>query len=126
MAYKIEDRDGYTEVHVWGFVGAQDIIAILGELRLRDPAKERPDLWLIAPECQVPLSSYGKIAEATRSMLPAQVTTRRSALVASDAFHRAQLDMYRVEAAHLPFEIRVFATRDEAIPWLLDCADARN
>jgi hypothetical protein len=119
MAYKIEEQDAYTEVQVWGYVGLQDIIAILSELCRRDPEKARPDLWMIASECQVPLSAYSSIAEATRGMVPARTGVKRSAMVATDAFHRAQLDMYCVEARNLPFQIRVFATREEAIPWLL-------
>jgi len=109
-----------TEVDVWGLVTESEIAGILVELRGLDPAKERHDLWNIAPESMLPFKSFEAVVGVTRKLLPpgAGGLRGRSAMVAADSFRKAQLDMYAKEAELLPFRIRVFLDRGEALEWL--------
>lgn len=42
----------------------------------------------------------------------------KTALVAADEFMRVPLELYKVEAAVLPFEIQIFNNRADALQWL--------
>ena len=85
-----------------------------------DPEKEKHDLWIVAPESMVPFSSFASLVQKTRELLPqdARKCRGKSALVAADAFRMAQLNMYRNEARSLPFQLRVFLSKQEAMDWL--------
>lgn len=120
MAYRIEYKNGYCEVTVSGETTKTEVFQILRELARRDPKKEIPDLWIVAPESQVPLVHFAEIAREIGHLLPPDAVGCRSAIVAFGPFHKAQLELYRYDAAALPFETRVFQYRPEAEAWLLD------
>lgn len=127
MAYEILVQDGLTEVRVWGESSESEVLGILAELRARDPGKRTCDLWIVASECVVPFGAYPRIADTLRGFCREDRVTRgsRTAIVASDEFQKALLELYRIEAAALPFEVGVFMKRDEAMRWLRqDCRPA--
>ena len=119
MPYAIEKKARYLEIRVWGETSKHEVIAIIAELDAKDRGKTLPDLWLVAGESQVPFWDYRDIAESALSLLPAGAKGNKTAVVAANIFHKAQLNMYREEAAILPFPVRVFGSRDEAEAWLL-------
>ena len=120
MAYQIEYKNGYCEVTVSGETTKNEVFQILRELARRDPKKEIPDLWVVSPESQVPLVHFADIAKEIGRMVSPDAVCCRSAIVAFGPFHKAQLEMYRYDAAALPFETRVFQYRQDAEAWLLD------
>lgn len=119
MAYQIEMKSGYVEVRVSGLTSKAEILQILHELARRDPRKEIPDLWIVSPESQVPLVYFADIAREVGRLLRPDAVCCRSAIVAFGEFHKAQVEMYRFDAAFLPFQTRVFLYREEALEWLL-------
>lgn len=123
MAYEIEKQDGYFEVRVSGETSRYEVLEIIRELHTRDCGKKFPDLWLMAEESQVPFAHFSEIAQAIGRLLPVDAVGEKTAIVAADEFHMAQFEMYRSEASHLPFPIRVFLSRDEAVAWLTSPED---
>lgn len=118
MAYEIEKHDGYFEVRVSGETSKSEVLQVVRLLERQDPRKEVPDLWLIAEECQIPFHDFSKIAQAIGHLLPRGVIGSRTAIVAANAFHQAQLGMYPAEATNLPFPIRVFGSHEDAVAWI--------
>jgi len=119
MAYQIEKKDGFFEVRISGETSKYEILEVIRELDRRDRGKKFPDLWLVAGESQVPLVHFSEIAQGIRSLLPRDAVGNKTAIVAAGEFHKAQLEMYQSEASILPFEIRVFRSRDEAVEWIM-------
>jgi hypothetical protein len=119
MAYQIEVKAGYVEVRLSGTTSKDEVCHVLRELARRDPRKEIPDLWIVSPESQVPLVHFADIAQEVGRLVRPDAVCRKSAIVAFGEFHKAQLEMYRFDAAFLPFETRVFLYREEALKWLL-------
>jgi len=118
MPYEIEKKESFFEVRVTGETSKHEILRIIRELARLDRGKNLPDLWLVASESQVPFVQFADIAQAIRSLLPREALGNKTAIVAADAFHEAQLDLYRSEATMLPFPVRVFRSRDEAVEWI--------
>ena len=118
MPYKMQKIDGFVEVSVWGETSKWEMLEAVWELRLRDPCKKVSDLWIVSGECMVPFDEFPEIAETVQSLCTPGMIGSKSAIVASDELQRAQLELYRAEAAILPFEIRVFRSRDDAVRWL--------
>lgn len=119
MSYTIVDQQDWTEVLLDGEVTQPEVLEILQHLYGRDPLKQRSDLWQLSNESTVPpLSAFGAIAKSVGSMCGRGLHGRRSAIVAANPFHFAQLDMYRFEARDLPFEVGVFQSHGEAAAWL--------
>ncbi len=120
MPCQIEKKDGFFEVCVSGETSKSEVLRVVQELHRLDSGKKFPDLWVIARESEVPFVHFAEIAESIRKLLPRGAVGNRTAIVAADVFHEAQLDMYRAEASILPFPVRVFLCRDEAVKWLKD------
>lgn len=118
MAYQIEMKDGFFEVRISGETSKYEVLDVIQELDRRDRGKKFPDLWLVAAESQVPFLHFSEIAQAIRSLLPRDAVGNKTAIVAEGEFLRAQMELYRSEASILPFEIRVFGSRDEAVEWI--------
>lgn len=118
MPYEIEKVDGVHEVRVWGETSKYEVLSAIRELDRRDRGKNVPEVWLVAEGCQVPFAHYRDIAEAVKNLMPPGASPKKSAIVASGEFHKAQLELYRMEAASLPFEVRVFTGKDQALTWL--------
>jgi hypothetical protein len=118
MAYRIEPRDGYTSVLVWGTTSKRELLQALRELQRRDPVKAASDLWTIGRECVVPFAAFTEIVEAIRGFCVPGMVGNRTAIIVADGFQRAQFELYRAEAADLPFEIGGFASEAEAVAWL--------
>jgi hypothetical protein len=123
MAYQIEKKESFFEVRVLGNTSKPEILEIIRELDRRDRGKHFPDLWIIAKESQVPFVHFREIAEEIRSLLPCDAIGNKTAIVAAGEFYKAQLELYRSEASILPFEIRVFLSRDEAVEWIKNPED---
>jgi hypothetical protein len=124
MAYRIQESDGFVEVHVWGKTSKWELLDAVHRLRSRDPRKEIGDLWVIAEESMVPLDAFPEIVAAIARFCFSGIACARSAIVAGGPFHKTLLDFYGVEARVLPFEVGVFTSRDEAIAWLNDSKPA--
>jgi hypothetical protein len=118
MSYKIQEIDGYVEVSVWGETSKWEVLEIIRELQRRDPCKKVSDLWIVSGECMVPFTELSEIADAVKSLCTPNMIGSKSAVVAANELQRMQLEMYRAEAAMLPFEIGVFKSREDAVQWL--------
>jgi hypothetical protein len=118
MAYQIEKKDGFFEIRITGATSKYEIFEVIKELDRLDHGKKFPDLWVIARESKVPLMHLAEIAQGIRALLPRDAAGNKSALIADGEFHKAQLEMYRADAAILPFEIRVFDSYAKAVKWL--------
>ena len=119
MPYAIEEQDGRFEIQLWGATSKWEVLEIVYQLYRRDPRKRRGDLWFIRQSDAIPFVAYPEIVEAVQRLGASLETTgARSAVVTDDALQRAQLEMFRSAASGLPFEIGVFATREEAVRWL--------
>ena len=120
MPYKIEHKGGYVEVSLSGDPCQYELLEVLRQLRQRDPRKETPDLWVVADETVFPVEWHQPIAATVKGLCRKDMVGARSAIVAPDRLHKAQLEMYRHQARHLPFELQIFTCRDEAGEWLIE------
>ena len=120
MPYKIEDRDCYVEVSVWGEANRWEVLEALRKLHRRDPRKEIPDMWLISEETVFPVEWHLPVATATEKLCAKGCIGARSAIVVADKLHKAQLDLYRKQARELPYQMRVFTERKDAEIWLAE------
>ena len=118
MPYLIIENDGFVEVQVSGETSVQEILEVIRTLREKDPRKNKSDLWIVAENSIVPISTFSAIAQTVGSLCHPNMTAKRTAIVVSNELHRAALDIYREEAQSLPFEIGSFTSRDEAVQWL--------
>ena len=120
MGYEIEKQEGYYEIRLFGKGSTFEILKAVAELIRRDPRKKYPDIWIVAPEFQVPYVAYHGIVAALARVFTKFLISKRTAFVASDdAFQKAQLDIYQQEVCSvLPVDARVFLSRDEAIDWI--------
>jgi hypothetical protein len=118
MAYRVRDLGGIFEVSVWGDTCTRELLEAVFELHRCDPGKTCPDLWTIAGECMVPFVEFHRLAEGIRELCPPGMAGRPSAIVAEDGFQQAQIEMFQCEASILPYEVRVFQSRDAALEWL--------
>ncbi len=118
MAYTIEQQSGFVEIKITGKTSKFEALDIIANLARMDPDKTVPDLWTVAPESQVPLVHFPDIVEAVIQLLPKNTAPSRTALLVSDAFQNAKFELYRAEADSLPFSVRIFWSRDEAVEWL--------
>jgi hypothetical protein len=109
-----------TEVRVWGDCSESELLGILTQLWEKDRGKHSSDLRIVAPGCLIPFGTYPRIVDRLRQFCQADQMThgRRTAIVASDEFQKALLELYRIESQSLPFEVGVFMSRDEAVRWL--------
>jgi len=118
MAYQIEEKEGFFEVRISEETSKDEILNIIRELDRRDRGKKLPDLWLIAEESQVPFVEFSEIAKGIRKLLPHDAPGNKTAIVVAGELQKAEMELYRSEASILPFEIRVFRSRDEAVKWI--------
>jgi hypothetical protein len=118
MPYSVKHGENVVEVEVWGQTSTAEVLAAINEIHAAYPRKERPDLWTLSREAMLPLSVFPTIVQAIKGLCGGDQVYRRSAIVASDRFQRAMADMYRIEAAELPFELGVFSSKDKAMEWL--------
>ena len=95
-----------------------DVLAAVVELQRRDLGKRLCDLWIFSRDVELSYAEFASTAEAIRRMCPLGMKGNRCAIVGGDAFQQAQLELYRDEAAILPFEIRIFGDEATAIQWL--------
>ena len=114
----MEEKDSIFEVHMWGQTSRWEIMEIIQQLQRKDPRKESCDLWIFSETDGVSLDEFPKIVKAVASLCSPDMVANKTAFVASDAFLRSQLELYRAGAVGLPFEIRVFETKENAVRWL--------
>lgn len=119
MEYEIKQEDRFFEIHLNAGASKLDVLRAVAELARRDPGKQHPDVWVVAPEFQIPLPHYGEVAGAIAHALPCTPVSNRSAIVAANPFQKAQFEIYQLEAKALaqPLEIRVFLSRKDAVEW---------
>ena len=120
MPYRIEEVDSIFEVHVSNPTSKWEILQAVAELTRKDPRKEQCDLWCIPDEIFISFAEYQEIAGAIASLCPQDMVGNKTALLVSGTLQMAFAEMYRSEASHLPFEIGVFTSRDDALQWLED------
>ena len=119
MGYEIEKQDGFFEIRLFGDVSKFEALKALAQLIRQDPRKQYPDVWVTAPEVQVPLTDYPWIVKIIAFILSSRrPISRKTAIIASCDFQKAQFDLYRNEASVLPADIGVFRSRDAAIAWI--------
>lgn len=118
MAYQIEQLADFIEIRLSGATSKQEILQILGELKLRDPDKQQADLWIADDASQIAFHHFSEIVQASRAILPDAPVQSKSALVATGSFQEAEFEMYRMEAESLPLDIGIFRSREAAINWL--------
>ena len=118
MACEIHERTGYFEVRVLAGTSRLEILGAVVELNRRDQAKQMCDLWLFSKDVALSYADFADTVEAIRRLCPPGMKGNRCAIVGGDAFQQAQLELYRAEAARLPFEIRVFGDEATAVRWL--------
>ncbi len=119
MGYEIEKQDGFFEVWLSGDGSKSLVLKAVAALMLRDPRKKHPDLWVLGPRFQVPYIEFSAIAEALARVFSSSLISKRTAIVASNPFQYAQLEMYREEVScRIPVDLRTFASRDEAVVWI--------
>ena len=118
MEYKIEKKETFFEINISGEVSIFDVLAVVEELAGKDPRKHYPDLWIVAPEIEIPYSQYRNIAQAIDKLFIEPPIADKTAIVAADQFQKAQLEMYQQEASNLPLDIQIFTSRDDAVAWI--------
>ena len=111
MPYRIEEVDAIFEVHVSNPTSRWEILQAVEEIAAKDPRKERCDLWCFSNEAIVSLAEYPEIARAIKGLCPPDMVGNKTALLVSSELQRVAANMYRSDAAHLPFEIGVFTSR---------------
>jgi len=118
MPCEIHERADYVEVRVPAGTTKLEMLATVVELNRRDKSKRMCDLWLFSSGVELSYAEFAESAEAIRRLCGPGMKGNRCAIVGGDAFQQAQLEFYRAEAAHLPFEIRIFGEESAAIRWL--------
>ena len=119
MGYEIEKQDDFFEVRLSGDGSKFLILKAIAALMRRDPRKKHPDVWILAPEFQVPYVEFGAIARALVYVFKPSLVTKTTGIVADNDFQYAQLDLYRLEVCrHIPVNLRIFRSRDAAIAWV--------
>ena len=120
MSYRIEEGDSIFEVRVSNPTSRQELLQAIKELAGKDPLKEHCDIWYFPNEAFVSLAEFSEIVQAVKSLCRPDMVGNKTALVVSGELQRVAANMYRSEAAQLPFEIGVFTTREDALHWLKD------
>ena len=118
MPYSIEEQDDFFEVALNGKSSAWEVLEIIHALRDRDPRKERCDLWVFASDYSVPISSFSHIAGDVENLCKEGFVGNKTAVVPGNLLQRAAMFLYKREAENLPFPIKVFSSRDDAVEWL--------
>ena len=120
MPYRIEEVDSIFEVHLSNPTSKREILQAIEELASKDPRKARCDLWCLPYEVFISLAEYPEIVQLTKSLCLPDMVGNKTALLVSGEFQRVAANMYRSDAADLPFEIEVFTSREAALRWLKD------
>ncbi|QHI69691.1 hypothetical protein [Tichowtungia aerotolerans] len=120
--YKIVQKENYAEVHASGKLSPWDFLEIIYRLHRADPKKEKPDLWVFDKNVDFPLHSFPRLAQGVMNLLIRSAIKEgcRSAILTADEFQKAKAELYCAEAAFLPFEVRAFTDRSQALAWLLN------
>ena len=118
MSYQIYERDGWIEVQVLEKTSPQELLTAIRDLQRRDPRKEVPDLWTFSEDSIVPYVEFPTIVASVKALCNGELVGCKTALVAKNEFQRVVMDLYRVAAKILRFEIGVFSSREQAIEWL--------
>ncbi len=118
MAYEIKERPDLFEVILLGTTSKREVLQIVMHMHHKDPRKERCDLWMLAPESSIPFSVFQEIAQSVGLLCRDKFIGEKCAIVAAHEMQLQEAELYRSEAAALPFEIRVFRNREEGLGWL--------
>jgi hypothetical protein len=118
MAYRIEEKNSIFEVYMWGQISRWEVLEIVRQMQHKDPRKESCDLWIFDEISGVSFDEFPGIVKAVAGLCSPDMVGNKTALVVCDEFLKSQLELYRAAASGLPFEIRVFATQEEAHQWL--------
>jgi hypothetical protein len=118
MSYEVLKNDGVIEVRLHGSGSTADVLEAFEAVHALSPRKTVSDVWVLAPEYVIPWDEYATIVFAVGARWTADSVPSRSAIVVANEFQRAQAEFYVQQARTLPFPIRVFARRDQAMAWL--------
>ena len=117
MPCSIERVDDHHEVRVHGDTSEHEILDTVMELRNRDPEKDLNDLWILEPGSTVPIFAFQNIVTRVKAVCPDDTVTGKSAIVAPKGLRYAVAELYIEEADSLPFETKVFSSREAALRW---------
>lgn len=115
----IKQDEGYLEVNIHSGFSKFDMLKIFGRLALLDPKKSLPDMWVLHDGAMLPFQDMKGIAEVVSKGLPKNPKGSKSAIVVTDEFQRAQVELYIQETNVLNLEMRIFEDTGEAVDWLL-------
>jgi hypothetical protein len=118
MPYEIKESHDLFEVLVSGKSSKWEVLQIVGHMQRRDPRKERRDLWILSSESSIPYASFQEIAHLVGNFCRDDFVGEKTAIVAAHELQMQEMELYRLEAAALPFDIRVFRSREDALAWL--------
>jgi hypothetical protein len=118
VSHRIDERDGYVEVSVSGDTSEWEVLTIVFQLWRMDPQKKVPDLWTFAPDSIIHASAFGLIARGVARLCPPGLSGAKSAMVSLTGFQNAVMELYGAASKDLPFEFRVFPSREDAVQWL--------
>lgn len=119
MPYQITRQPHLVEVHMSGKMSHWDVLGVVFKLYKQDPGKETPDLWILDSGCEFSLYSFPPIVQGILKLATKTVKKGcRSAILAADEFQRLKMELYCAEAKALPYEVRAFTDRGEALDWL--------
>lgn len=105
-------------MHVSASAGKYDVLQAVGELARLDPDKRLPDLWDIDEDLVLPLTDLYEIVESVARRLPSGSVGTKTGVVARDAFLRARIEMYAIEAQAIGLDMRIFHSREDALAWI--------
>jgi hypothetical protein len=118
VPHDIQEREDFYEVTLTGASSAWEVLEIIHSLRDRDPHKEHCDLWVLGTDFSVPISSFSDIAGGVKNLVKEGFVGNKTAVVVSNLLQRAAVFLYKKEAEKLPFPIKVFSKREDAVAWL--------
>jgi hypothetical protein len=118
VPFRIEKKEDFIEVHLWGNSHESEVVEILWKVHEMAPRKEISDLWLLSEDCVVPWGVFPALVKQVGRLVSPDFIGSKSAIVVVNHFQMAQAKLYLEEAKGLPYETGVFMTREEALRWL--------
>jgi hypothetical protein len=117
MPYEIKESPELFEVLLFGPSSKWEVLLIVKHLHVKDPRKERRDLWILSAETSIPYAAFQEISQNVGRLCRDDFVGEKTAIVAAHEMQLQEAELYRFEALALPFEIRVFRSREEALTW---------
>jgi|GEM_PF-2819589 hypothetical protein len=117
MPHRVEDKNDHILVSLWGDATKWDVIEAVGKIRIINPRKARPDIWIVSEEVVIPMSEYVQIVEESLKEFPEDFDGARSAIVVANEFQMEMVKLYKKELSSVPYEVALFRDIQEAVAW---------